>query len=51
MVENIHISTRAKDYLKKRALKESTAQKRKSIGEVVDDLCFPKKLQVKGSVS
>lgn len=40
--ENIHVSARAKAMLKKRAWKQ-----RKTVKQVVDDLCFPKLLKVK----
>lgn len=40
--ENIHVSSRAKAFLKKRAWKQ-----RKTIKQVVDDLCFPKGISVK----
>ena len=40
--ENIHVSARAKQYLKKRAWKQ-----RKTVKQVVDDLCFPVRIPVK----
>ena len=40
--ENIHVSSRAKAFLKKRAWRQH-----KTVKQVVDDLCFPKGLRVK----
>lgn len=40
--EEVRVGVKAKAYLKKRAWKQ-----RKTIKQVIDDLCFPKKLKVK----
>jgi len=44
--KNIRVTTAAHAFLSKRAWK-----KRQKIKQVVDDLCFPKGIPIKGSVS